>query len=275
MNILITGGNGYIGRHVAEYAKQFGKVTVSDIQPLSKNQNSFLKLDLLKSCEDKNLYKILGEPDCIIHLAWRNGFDHKAKSHLEDLPYHYSFLKNMIDSGCKSISIMGSMHEIGYFYGEVRNDTPCNPLSLYGIAKNALRQAVMTYCEGKDVSLKWLRAFYVTGDDRNNNSVFSKILKLSEEGKKTFPFTSGLNKYDFLDINLLAKYVVKAAIQTKIEGIINLCSGEPVSLKEKVKDFILKNSLDIEPVYGAFPSRNYDSPAIWGDSTLIKKIIEE
>lgn len=273
MNILITGGNGYIGRHVVRYASQFKKVTVADIHPLSKNQDNFFKLDLLKSCDDKNLYKALGEPECIIHCAWRNGFDHKASSHLEDLPYHYAFLKNMIDSGCKSISVMGSMHEIGYFEGEVKNSTPCNPMSLYGIAKNALRQAIMTYCDGKDVSLKWLRAFYIVGDDKNNNSIFTKILNLAELGKKTFPFTTGINKYDFLDINLISEYILKAAIQIKVNGIINLCSGKPVSLKDKVEEFILENNLDIKPDFGAFPLRQYDSPAIWGDATLIKKIV--
>ena len=71
---------------------------------------------------------------------------------------------------------MGSMHEIGYHVGEVNNDTHCNPMSLYGIAKNALRQAVLTYVDGKDVSVKWLRAFYITGDDVHNNSIFAKIL---------------------------------------------------------------------------------------------------
>ena len=274
MNILITGGNGYIGRHVAEYAKKFGKVVVTDIHSLSKNQKNFIELDILKNCQDKNLYQKLCKPDCIIHLAWRDGFDHKADSHLNDLPYHYAFLKNMIDSGCRSISVMGSMHEIGYFEGEVKNNTPCNPMSLYGIAKNALRQAVMIYCKDKDVSLKWLRAFYILGDDKNNNSIFTKILNLAQQGKKTFPFTSGINKYDFLDINLLSEYIVKAAIQKKICGIINLCSGEPVSLKEKVEEFILENNLDINPDFGAFPSRDYDSPEIWGDASLIKKIVK-
>lgn len=275
MTILITGCNGYIGKHVAEYAKKLEKTVLSDIQTLNKNQDNFVKLDLLKHCKDKNLYKTLGMPDCIIHLAWRNGFDHNAESHLSDLPYHYEFLKNMIDSGCRSISVIGSMHEIGYFKGEVKNNTPCNPMSLYGIAKNALRQAIMTYCEGKEVSFKWLRVFYIIGDDKNNNSIFTKILKLAKQGQKTFPFTSGTNKYDFLDIDLLAEYIVKAALQTKINGIINLCSGNPISLKEKVTGFIKKNNLDIKPDFGAFPSRKYDSPEIYGDATLIKKIIKE
>ena len=102
---------------------------------------------------------------------------------------------------------MGTMHEIGYYEGEVNSTTPCSPLSMYGIAKNALRQAIMTYCEDKDVSLKWLRAYYITGDDKNNKSIFARILQMAQEGQKTFPFTSGVNKYDFIDVAKLAQYI--------------------------------------------------------------------
>ena len=67
---------------------------------------------------------------------------------------------------------MGTVHEIGYYEGDVNANTPCNPLSMYGIAKNALRQAMLMYCEDKNVSLKWLRAYYITGDDQNNKSIY-------------------------------------------------------------------------------------------------------
>ena len=124
------------------------------------------------------LFNKMKSPDILIHFAWRNGFNHNSETHLEDLPKHYAFIKNMIDAGCSNISIMGTMHEVGYFEGEINEQTPCNPLSLYGVAKNALRQAVLNYAEGKNVSLKWLRAFYITGDDEKNKSVFSMILRL-------------------------------------------------------------------------------------------------
>ena len=92
----------------------------------------------------------------------------------------------MVDAGCRSIAIMGTAHEIGYFEGKVDGNTPCNPLSLYGIAKNALRQSVLTYVENKDVSLKWLRAFYITGDDSRNKSIFANIHIENVKRRKNF-----------------------------------------------------------------------------------------
>lgn len=180
----------------------------------------------------------------------------------------------MIDSGCSSITVMGTMHEIGYFEGKVDENTPCSPLSNYGIAKNTLRQLLLTYIEDKNISLKWLRGFYITGDDKNNHSIFSKMLEMVAKGNKTFPLNSGKNKYDFLDIDKFAEYTVKASIQTQINGIINICSGNPVSLKEKVEEFIKNNNLDIKPEYDVFPARKYDSPILYGDNTLITQILE-
>ena len=127
----------------------------------------------------------------------------------------------------------------------------------------------------KNVSIKWLRAYYITGDDTNNHSVFTKLLEANQQGKKEFPFTKGTNQFDFIDIYELAKMIALASIQNEIEGIINVCSGEPTSMKDKVEDFIKAHNLDIKLNYGAFPSRKYDSPVIYGDNSKILKILEE
>lgn len=276
--ILVTGACGYLGQHVVNsiLSNCDYEVIAVDIKKGNTDHPRLtnLEMDFLSQAKDETLIDKLGRPDVVIHLAWQDGFNHKSDKHLLNLNNHFEFLKNMINSGCKSISAMGTMHEIGYFEGAIKGDTPCNPLNLYGVAKNALRQAMMVFLQDKsDVSFKWLRAYYITGDDKRNNSIFAKILQMAEEGKKSFPFTSGENKYDFLDVNLLADQIVKASIQTQINGAINCCSGNPVSLKDKVEQFIKEKNLDIAPEYGVYPSRRYDSPAIWGDATLINKIM--
>ena len=141
-------------------------------------------------------------------------------------------------------------------------------------AKNALREASLLLAEKSDTSLMWLRAYYILGDDSNNNSIFSKITQMEHEGKESFPFVSGKNKYDFINVDELAKQIATASTQSDITGIINCCSGKPVSLADKVNEFIEKNHYSIRPDYGKFPERPYDSPAIWGDNTKINKIME-
>ena len=53
-----------------------------------------------------------------------------------------------------------------------------------------------------------------------------------------------------------------------------MCSGKPVSLKDKVNAFIEEKGLDIRLQDGAFPERPYDSKIIYGDNTIIQKILE-
>ena len=123
--------------------------------------------------------------------------------------------------------------------------------------------------------MHWLRAFYITGNDLNSNSVFGKLLRSALNGQKEFPFTSGKNQYDFISVDELCRQIIAASMQTKIDGIINLCSGVPMSLGDRMNQFIAEKNLDIKLKYGVFPDRPYDSPIIYGDNRKIKAIMEK
>ena len=64
-----------------------------------------------------------------------------------------------------------------------------------------------------------------------------------------------------------------ATLNADVNGIINICSGKPVSLRERVEQFVKENNLSIKLQYGAFPDRPYDSPIIYGDDKKIKRIL--
>lgn len=273
--VLVTGANGYIGRHVVQKLLELGsEVYVSDFNFEGLDERA-IRVTTPIFGDEENLFEKLGKPDVCIHMAWRNGFVHNADSHIVDLPQHYEFIKNMLDGGLKQIIVMGSMHEVGYWEGAIEEATPCNPKSLYGIAKNALRQAVFSMPVEEDVCRQWVRAYYILGDDLKNNSIFSRIIKMEQEGAETFPFTSGKNKFDFISVDMLAEQIAKTALQREIDGVINCCTGNPVSLADKVEEFIAENHFKIRPEYGAFPDRPYDSPGVWGDPTKINEIIKQ
>ena len=170
---------------------------------------------------------------------------------------------------------MGSMHEIGYWEGAIKADTPTKPMSFYGVAKNSLRQVMEIIVKNTEVNFQWLRGYYIYGDDRRSSSVLGKILEAEERGQEVFPFTSGKNLYDYISVDDLAKQIVAASLQDKYTGIINCCSGKPVSLGEMAEKFIKMHNLKIKLQYGAFPDRTYDSPGVWGDASIINKILCE
>lgn len=271
MKILITGANGYLGKGVVKQLLDDGfNVIATDFR------NNFIDKRATVMCGDiftiNDPYAYFGEPDVVLHMAWRDGFVHESLNHINDLPNHMDFLAKMIKGGVNQVAVMGSMHEIGFYEGSISDNTPCNPQSLYGISKNALRQIVKLECERKGVIFQWLRGYYIVGTTEDGSSIFSKIIQAAHKGQKEFPFTMGLNQFDFLDYDEFCKKIADCVEQTEVDGIINICSGRPEKLADRVERFIKENALEIRLDYGKFPERPYDSKAIWGDDFKIRMI---
>lgn len=271
MKILVTGANGYLGKGVVRELIEDGVTVVatdySDIYIDTRAE--IITVDLFSI---DNPYEYFGKPDVLLHMAWRDGFVHSSANHINDLPKHVNFINKMIESGVKQVAVMGSMHEVGFFEGSINENTPCNPQSLYGISKNALRRVVELECQNNNVVFQWLRGFYIVGNSEDGCSIFSKIVQAAYKGQKEFPFTMGLNQFDFLDYEVFCQQVVDTVEQSEIDGIINICSGRPEKLADRVERFIAENGFDIKLNYGAFPDRPYDSKAIWGDDFKVRMI---
>lgn len=272
MKILVTGANGYIGSKVVKQLCDFNaEVIATDFD--NKNIDARAKFVKANIFEDNNDWMtFFGNPDICLHLAWRDGFVHNSDNHMLDLSNHYKFLKNLISHGIDKIVSMGSMHEVGYWEGVIDKNTPCNPMSQYGIAKNALRKSLELCCASNNCKFQWLRAFYIYGDDSYGNSIFCKIRQAVINHQEVFPFTTGKNKYDFININELAKQISICVLQNDVLGIINCCSGNPVSLADQIEWYIKVNNLPIKLDYGKFPDRAYDSPCVYGDNSQIVEI---
>lgn len=273
MKILVTGANGYLGKGVVKALLDKGfQVVATDFKSNYIDERAeIIESDLFTV---ENPFSFFGKPDVLIHMAWRDGFVHNSINHINDLPSHYQFISDMVDEGLKHVSVLGSMHEVGFFEGVITENTPTNPQSLYGISKDALRNAVTLLCRQNSVVFQWLRGFYIVGNTKDGSSIFSKIIQADLDGKTEFPFTLGLNQFDFINYEEFCNAVALSATQEKIIGIINICSGHPEKLADRVERFIKENNLNIKLQYGVFPDRPYDSKAVWGSDMKLNTIIE-
>lgn len=277
MRVTVTGAGGYVGRHVVRALVEFGHEVVAI------GRDTYSAGDMIDGVDYRSMdifdegvhtFERIGSPDVCIHLAWEAGFNHQDPSHIGNALKHYRFVERLISGGLKHIAVAGSMHEIGYHVGEVDAQTPTNPLNPYGVAKNFLRQALSLLCEKHGIDWKWLRMYYIVGDDTRNNSIFAKLLAAEAENKPTFPLNSGEMLYDFIEVGRLGRQIALVSTQEAYRGVINCCSGQPVALRTAVERFIADRQLSIRPEYNKFPRRPYDSYAIWGNADVVR-ILED
>ena len=274
MKILVTGANGYLGQGIVKQLLDKGhKVIATDKQlELVDKRAELFACNLF---EVKEPFSYFGKPEIVLHLAWRDGFSHYSDAHIEDLTKHYHFLKMLAESNIQMLVGMGSMHEIGFFEGSIKEDTFCNPITPYGISKNALRELTKMLCLQNNKKFQWLRGYYIVGNSQYGSSIFSKITAAEAEGKKEFPFTMGQNQFDFINYESFCEQVAQTVCQNEVLGIINICSGYPEKLSDRVERFIKENNYHIKLKYGAFPERPYDSKAVWGDGRKIELIMKQ
>jgi len=235
----------------------------------------FVPEDILTSGTENDLFDRLGQPEICVHLAWRDGFQHNSFNHISDFPAHFFFLRNMAEHGTRQFAVAGSFREYGRVNGMVDESILVRPDNYYTLAKQMLKNALEIYFKGKEICLQWLRPFTVYGDDAKNQSILSKIIQWEAEGKTSFPFTDGNEQYDYISVEELAKQITAVIAQTKVDGVIDCCSGKPTRLGDWVEAFLRENQFHIRPDYGTFPQREYDSPVIYGNRSKLNRILKE
>lgn len=270
--ILVTGAGGYLGPHVVSALLDRGHRVTAVLRPGSSvaldQRAQVLRADVLA----EGFSAEVGPLEGVIHLAWQDGFAHNSPSHMLNLSAHFRLITELAAAGVPRVVALGTMHEVGYWEGAITATTPTSPMSQYGIAKDALRRSLLQALPSV-TSFTWARCFYIYGDDRRNNSIFARVLEAAEEGKRSFPFTTGRNRYDFIEVGELAAQIAALYDAAEETGVVNCCSGLPVSLADKVEEFIRERGLPITLDYGAYPDRPYDSPGVWGDPDRIRAIM--
>ena len=177
MNVLVTGGAGYIGSHVVLDLLDSGhKVTVLDDLSLGFEKNvdvraKFIRGSILSEQDLKTAFST--GPDAVIHLAaWKAAGEsmvHPEKYSINNIIGTLKLLMAMVDSGVQKIIFSSSAAVYGYpEYLPVDENHRTDPINYYGYTKLAIEDNFRWYSILKGISFVSLRYFNAAGYDSQN-----------------------------------------------------------------------------------------------------------
>ena len=269
MKIAVTGATGFIGRHVlAELARHSVEVvavvrdsSTVDVAPDVKT----VKLDI-SSCSPATTFDLLGRPDALIHLAWGGLPNYRSLHHFEtELPLQYAFLSGLVRAGLPVLVAAGTCFEYGMRAGPLDESLDTHPDNPYGFAKDTLRRQLEYLRISQPFAFTWARLFYMYGPGQASNSLLPQLQKAVERGDKVFNMSGGEQLRDYLPVTEIAKYFVMLALNKSDAGVLNICSGKPVSVRKLVEGWIEENGWKIDLNLGHYPYPDYEPLAFWGD----------
>ncbi|WP_018317445.1 NAD(P)-dependent oxidoreductase [Bradyrhizobium sp. WSM2793] len=271
MKILVTGATGFVGRHVVNTLLGRGHSVVAVARNGEKARSLpwFTQLEFISCDLHQDFRPALSDgsqPDALIHLAWPGLPNYRDFFHLgRNLPADLSFLEAAVDSGVSQIMVAGTCLEYGMEYGPLTEQGATAPITAYGLAKDALRKSLEFLQQQKPFTLQWMRLFYMYGEGQNPSSLLAQLDRAIDEDAPFFNMSAGDQLRDYLPINdVAANFALALENPLACNGVINCCSGAPISVLDLVSQRRRSRSSGIELRRGHFPYPDYEPMAFWG-----------
>jgi nucleoside-diphosphate-sugar epimerase len=272
MRILVTGATGFIGSHVIPALQKRGIEVIASSTSIETAAAkpwfpaaTYIPFRFGSDPVDGSLFEKFQKPDAVIHLAWQGLPNYKSLFHFEENLYqHYFFLKELVAGGLKDLLVTGTCFEYGMKSGCLDEEMVTDPSNPYAIAKDSLRKFLEQLQKTHPFILKWVRLFYMYGPGQNPKSLLAQLETALQNGDVVFNMSGGEQVRDYLPIEKVAENIVGIALQTHVTGIINCCSGKPVTVMQTVKDYIQRSGKQIQLNPGYYPYPDYEPMEFWG-----------
>ena len=260
MHFAVTGGAGFVGSHLVKLLVEEGhKITVIDNLHKGKKENlasiinkiKFQKIDVR---DYESLRKILKNVDGVFHQA--------ALTVVQDSftrPEEY-FDVNV--HGTENIFKLANENKFKVVYASsssvyghkletpITEDAERNPINPYGKTKLEDEYLVEKYSK-LNTEIIGLRYFNIFGKGQTIEyaGVITKFLDRINEGKSPIIFGNGSQIRDFIHVNDVARSNLMAMNSKSSNLIVNIGTGNTISILELANMIINASGLKIEPIF--------------------------
>jgi UDP-glucose 4-epimerase len=266
MKCFITGATGFLGsflvrRLLAEGHEVHAMIRtpqaeacwrIADLMPrirvVEADLNSLGRLDALLPAM---------RPDVVFHLAW-DGVGSEARNSPVQLVHNVRSSLNILElcrlSGCSVFVGLGSQAEYGIGQGVLKENSVCNPLTAYGVAKNSLSMLATKFGEITKTRVLWFRLFSAYGPKDDPKHLLPNLITNLLDADCP-PLTLGEQRWDYLYVEDAVEAMILAAMCPTANGIFNLASGDVHSLRDVIES--ARNEIDPDIVlrFGELPYR--------------------
>ncbi|MCQ2022952.1 NAD-dependent epimerase/dehydratase family protein [Clostridium butyricum] len=287
MNILLTGGAGFIGSYISKRFAENNKVIIIDnlllgyknkIDCLNKTENiKFYNEDV---CNKEKVNEIFRDNkiDVVIHLAANSDIQKSEKD--PDTDFHNTFLTTYTLLECMRVNNVKNLifASTSAVYGDKRNELinedcgPLFPISYYGGAKLASEAFISSYTYMNNMNTCVFRFPNVIGENLTHGVVYDFINKLKNNSKELIILGDGMQEKSYIYVEDLIDAILYV-FDNKKQGLnyFNIGANGTTSVKS-IADIICEEMKlhNVEYKYtggecgwkGDVPKFNYDTTKI-------------
>tara|TARA_Y100000389_G_scaffold3285_1_gene3215 strand:- start:1109 stop:2017 length:909 start_codon:yes stop_codon:yes gene_type:complete len=272
--ILIAGGTGFIGYHLAKYCLNKNWIVVSFSKNLPKKIRKIKKVKYIKGdlYKKNDLKKIKGKFDYVVNLGGYVDHVNKVKTYNS----HYLGCKNLsnyfLNKDIKSFIQMGSSGEYGKIKAPHKEFQVCKPKSVYSNAKFLSSLFLLNLFKKYNFPFTVLRLYQAYGEKQDINRLIPIVIT-SCINDYSFPCSDGKQYRDFVHVNDVILAIIKSILNKNSRGqIFNLGSGRPIKIKKLIL-LIRKKIGKGKPLFGKIKLRNEEAIKVYPEIKKIKKMI--
>lgn len=273
--ILIIGGTGFLGYHLAKYClkKNFKVTSISINFP---KQVRFLKKVRYIKCDISNKKllekKLDNNFDYVVNFGGYVDHSNKKKT----FKSHYLGAKILgsvfINKKIKKFIQIGSSMEYGRVRSPQKENYKCKPESTYGTSKFMATQYFLNLNIQNNFPVTILRLYQVYGPYQDLNRLIPIVINSCKDNKN-FPCSNGEQLRDFLFVDDLIRAIFITLNKKEVCGkIINIGSGYPIKIKKIIKK-IRKYFKKGNPLFGRIKLRKEELLKIYPDLKNAKNIL--